>query len=136
MQQVSNRSSGEVFVLDDARALARSAVGIFVISALKQKEKGITAMDIAKRLLDFGFHPPTVYFPLIVDESLMIEPSETESRETLDEFASAMEQVAAEAEHSPELLKEAPHNLCVSRLDEVRAAKDLNLRWVEGQQQG
>jgi glycine dehydrogenase subunit 2 len=94
-----------------------------VFSAMKQKEYGVTATDIAKRLLDFGYHPPTVYFPLIVKEALMIEPTETESKETLDQFISAMKQIAKEAENDPECLKSAPHNTVVSRLDEARAAR-------------
>jgi glycine dehydrogenase subunit 2 len=96
----------------------------FVISARKLKrDHGVTALDVAKRLMDYGFHPPTVYFPLIVPEALMIEPTETESKETLDAFCDAMLAIAREAAESPELLKEAPHDRPVRRLDEVRAAK-------------
>ncbi|MFN2153274.1 MAG: aminomethyl-transferring glycine dehydrogenase subunit GcvPB, partial [Anaerolineales bacterium] len=87
----------------------------------------IHALDISKRLMDFGFHPPTNYFPLIVPEALMIEPTETESKETLDAFAEALIQIAAEARSNPELLKSAPHNTPFGRLDEVRAARDLVL---------
>ncbi len=101
----------------------------FVLSAKRQKEKGVKALDIAKRLLDFGFHPPTIYFPLIVEEAMMIEPTETESRETLDKFIEAMIQIAGEAEQEPQRLKDAPHNLDISRLDEVTAAREPNLRW-------
>jgi glycine dehydrogenase subunit 2 len=79
--------------------------------------------------MDFGFHPPTVYFPLIVPEALMIEPTETESKETLDEFAEALVRIVAEARTDPDLLHEAPHDTPVRRLDEVRAAKDLVLRY-------
>ena len=86
-------------------------------------------MDIAKRMIDLGFHPSTVYFPLVVDEAMMVEPTETESQETLDAFADAMLQVAREAEASPELLHEAPVTTPVRRLDEVRAARELKLRW-------
>jgi len=93
--------------------------------------KNVRALDIAKRLLDFGFHPPTIYFPLIVKEALMIEPTETESKETLDEFVSSMIQIKKEIEEDPSLLKEAPHNLSIGRLDEVKAAKELKLRWKE-----
>jgi glycine dehydrogenase subunit 2 len=89
----------------------------------------VRALDIAKRLIDLGFHPPTVYFPLTVPEALMIEPTETETLETLDAFAEAMLQIAREAEQSPDLLHGAPHNTPVGRLDEVAAAKALNLRW-------
>ncbi len=87
----------------------------------------IRALDIAKRLMDFGFHPPTNYFPLIVPEALMIEPTETESKETLDAFVAAMAQIAREAVDNPEILHTAPHNTPLSRLDEVRAAKQLTL---------
>jgi len=85
--------------------------------------EGIHTMDVAKRLIDYGFHPPTVYFPLIVHEALMIEPTETESKETLDAFADALEKIAAEARETPELLHTAPHTTEVSRLDEVTAAR-------------
>ena len=96
----------------------------FVLSARSLKrDHGVTALDIAKRLMDYGFHPPTIYFPLIVPEALMIEPTETESKETLDAFCDAMLAIAREAAESPELLKEAPHDRPVRRLDEVRAAK-------------
>jgi glycine dehydrogenase subunit 2 len=96
----------------------------FVLSARTLKrEHGITATDVAKRLMDYGFHPPTVYFPLIVPEALMVEPTETETKETLDAFCDAMLAIAREAADEPELLKEAPHHRPVKRLDEVRAAK-------------
>jgi glycine dehydrogenase subunit 2 len=80
-------------------------------------------------LIDFGFHPPTNYFPLIVHEALMIEPTETESKETLDSFADALLRIAKEARENPNVLHEAPHNAPVRRLDEVLAAKELVLRW-------
>jgi glycine dehydrogenase subunit 2 len=96
----------------------------FVLSARNLKrDYGVTALDIAKRLMDYGYHPPTIYFPLVVPEALMIEPTETETKETLDAFCDAMLAIAKEAAVSPELLKEAPHNRPVRRLDEVRAAK-------------
>jgi glycine cleavage system P protein (glycine dehydrogenase) subunit 2 len=96
----------------------------FVLSARSLKrEHGVTALDIAKRLMDYGFHPPTIYFPLIVPEALMIEPTETEAKETLDAFADALLAIAREAAEEPRLLKEAPHSRPVRRLDEVRAAK-------------
>jgi len=101
----------------------------FVISAQRQKEKGVSALDIAKRLMDFGFHPPTMYFPLIVKEALMIEPTETESKETLDAFADALIEIAREVEEQPEKVKGAPHTTPVRRLDEVRAARNPVLRW-------
>jgi glycine dehydrogenase subunit 2 len=101
----------------------------FVLSARTLKhEHGITALDVAKRLMDYGFHPPTIYFPLIVPEALMIEPTETETKETLDAFCEAMLAIAREAAESPELLKEAPHTRPVKRLDEVRAAKSPVVR--------
>jgi glycine dehydrogenase subunit 2 len=99
----------------------------FVASAQKlRREKRISAMDIAKRLLDFGYHAPTVYFPLVVPEALMIEPTETESKETLDAFADAMIRIKNE---DAEFLHQAPHTLSISRPDEVKAAKDPILRW-------
>jgi len=87
----------------------------------------IHALDISKRLMDFGIHPPTNYFPLIIPEALMIEPTETENKETLDNFADALIQIAEEARSNPELLKTAPHTTLFGRLDEVKAAKDLVL---------
>jgi glycine dehydrogenase subunit 2 len=89
----------------------------------------VHALDISKRLIDYGFHPPTNYFPLIVPEALMIEPTETESKETLDAFAEALLDIAREARDEPELLHEAPHEAPVRRLDEVKAARELVLRW-------
>ena len=100
-----------------------------VFSARRQKANGVRAMDIAKRLIDYGIHPPTMYFPLIVDEALMIEPTESESKETLDTFIGVMKQIAREAEETPELLHEAPHHTPVRRVDEARAARQPDLRW-------
>ncbi len=105
-------------------AYDRPCMHEFVISAKNQNAYGVTAMDIAKRLIDLGIHPPTVYFPLIVRESIMVEPTETESKSTLDAFAAAMTQIADEAASQPELLKQAPHNTPVRRLDEVKAARE------------
>ena len=103
----------------------------FVVSARPLKrEHGITALDVAKRLMDHGFHPPTIYFPLVVPEALMIEPTETEAKETLDAFADAMAAIAREAAESPELLKQAPHGRPVGRLDEVKAAKRAVVRYL------
>jgi glycine dehydrogenase subunit 2 len=99
----------------------------FVLSGNRQKALGVRTMDIAKRLLDFGVHAPTAYFPLIVPEALMIEPTETESRESLDYLADAFIQIAKEAEAEPEKVRKAPHTTPVGRLDEVRAAKDLDI---------
>jgi glycine dehydrogenase subunit 2 len=102
----------------------------FVLSARRQKrEHGVSALDVAKRLMDYGFHPPTIYFPLIVQEALMIEPTETEAKETLDAFADAMHAIAREAEEQPELLKQAPQGTVVGRLDEVKAAKRAVVRY-------
>jgi glycine dehydrogenase subunit 2 len=102
----------------------------FVLSARRLKrEHGVTALDIAKRLMDYGFHPPTIYFPLIVREALMIEPTETEAKETLDAFAEAMHAIAREANKEPELLKQAPQRTIVGRLDEVKAAKRAIVRY-------
>jgi glycine dehydrogenase subunit 2 len=101
----------------------------FVLSARGLKrEHGATALDVAKRLMDYGFHPPTVYFPLVVPEALMIEPTETEAKETLDAFCQAMIEIVKEAEREPALLKQAPHSRPVSRLDEAGAAKRMIVR--------
>lgn len=111
----------------------RRASHEFIITAKRQaKEQGVTAMDIAKRLLDFGFHAPTTYFPLLVPECLLIEPTETESKEALDAFISAMVKIRQEAGSDPQLLKGAPHTLPVRRLDDVRAARQLDLTWKPG----
>jgi glycine dehydrogenase subunit 2 len=102
----------------------------FVASATTIKKRtGVRTLDIAKRLIDYGYHPPTIYFPLIVDEAMLIEPTETESVETLDAFADALIAIAAEAEASPELVTGAPHTAPVRRLDEASAARNPNLRW-------
>ncbi len=104
----------------------------FVLSAKSFKERfGIRAIDIAKRLLDFGCHPPTMYFPLIVEEALMIEPTETESKETLDEFAIVLKQILQEASQNPEIVKQAPHGMPVRRVDETKAARELKLKYAD-----
>ena len=101
-----------------------------VLSGEWQKEKNdVSTLDIAKRLLDFGFHPPTIYFPLIIHEAMMIEPTECETKETLDEFIAVMRQIADEAENNPELVKTAPHTTVISRLDEATAARKPVLRY-------
>jgi glycine dehydrogenase subunit 2 len=100
-----------------------------VFSASRQMKNGVHAIDIAKALIDQGYHPPTVYFPLIVKEALMIEPTETESKETLDEFIKAMIEISRLAEENPEVIKQAPLNMPIKRLDEVKAARQPNLRW-------
>jgi glycine dehydrogenase subunit 2 len=103
----------------------------FVLSARTLKrEHGVTALDVAKRLMDFGIHPPTVYFPLVVPEALMIEPTETEPKERLDAFVAAMRRIADEAAADPAVLHEAPHARPVRRLDEVRAVKQPILRYL------
>jgi glycine dehydrogenase subunit 2 len=104
----------------------------FVLSGNKQKKLGVRTLDMAKRLLDFNIHPPTIYFPLIVDECMMIEPTETESKETLDHFIDVMIRIAKEAEESPETIQEAPHHTLVQRLDEVTAARKPVVRWEKG----
>lgn len=101
----------------------------FVISARRQKKHGVRALDIAKRLLDFGYHPPTIYFPLNVEECMMFEPTETESKETLDGFIDAMIEIAKEAEENPEVAQNAPSQTVVSRLDETTAARKPILRY-------
>ena len=109
----------------------------FVLTGTPLKEHDLRTLDVAKRLLDYGIHPPTIYFPLIVKEALMIEPAETESRQTLDRFASVLEEIMQEAEEFPELLEKAPHNRYVSRPDEVQAARHPVLRWTkEGEEAG
>jgi len=101
----------------------------FVLSGRLEGAPEVHTLDIAKRLIDYGFHPPTVYFPLIVPEALMIEPTDTESPETLDSFAEALLAIAEEARSDPHLLHEAPHQAPVTRLDEVRAARHPDLNW-------
>jgi len=106
----------------------------FVLSARRLKrEHGVAALDVAKRLMDFDIHPPTIYFPLVVPEALMIEPTETETKERLDHFVDVMLRIAAEAVDEPEVLHEAPHTRPVRRLDEVRAAKDPIVRYDFGE---
>jgi glycine dehydrogenase subunit 2 len=102
----------------------------FVASSAEIKAAtGVRTLDVAKRLIDKGFHPPTIYFPLTVEEGMLIEPTETESLETLDAFADAMLEIAEEARSTPDVVKEAPHTAPVRRLDEATAARQPNLRW-------
>jgi len=101
----------------------------FVSTAKPLRKHGVRAMDVAKRLIDLGFHPSTVYFPLVVEEAMMVEPTETETKETLDAFAEALLRVANEAAEDPNLLHEAPVTTPVRRLDEAKAARELKLRW-------
>lgn len=114
------------------RAFPRTCMHECVLTAKPFKQYGIRAMDISKRLIDHGFHPPTNYFPLIVPEALMIEPTETETKETLDAFCDAMLKIADEARSNPHLLHEAPHVTPVGRLDEAYAAKTLDVCWKPG----
>ena len=107
----------------------RTCMHEVIFSARAQAPTGVKGLDIAKRLLDYGFHAPTMYFPLIVHEALMIEPTETETKETLDAFIDAMKAIAGEVEDDPSLVKMAPHNTPVSRLDEATASRRPNLRW-------
>jgi glycine dehydrogenase subunit 2 len=106
----------------------RRASHEFIVTLKRLKDTtGVSAMDFAKRLLDYGYHAPTTYFPMLVPECLLIEPTETESRETLDGFVEAMKAIRHEAETTPELVKGAPYTLPVRRLDDVRAARELDL---------
>ncbi|HSJ36615.1 MAG TPA: aminomethyl-transferring glycine dehydrogenase subunit GcvPB [Planococcus sp. (in: firmicutes)] len=101
----------------------------FVLSGRRQKKLGVRTLDMAKRLLDFGYHPPTIYFPINVEEGMMIEPTETESKETLDAFIDAMIQIAREVEENPEIVQDAPHTTVIKRLDETKAARKPVLRY-------
>jgi glycine dehydrogenase subunit 2 len=109
----------------------RTCLHEVVFSGNRQKANGVRTLDIAKRLIDYGFHPPTVYFPLIVEEALMIEPTESESLENLDAFCDAMLRIAEEAEGDPEVVRTAPHYSPVRRLDEATAARKPILRWQQ-----
>jgi len=100
-----------------------------VFSDAIQVQSDVKTLDIAKRLMDYGFHPPTIYFPLIVAGALMIEPTETESKETLDQFIAAMQAIAREAKDTPDVVRAAPHTPRLGRLDETRAARQPILRW-------
>jgi glycine dehydrogenase subunit 2 len=102
-----------------------------VVSAKQQVEFGVHAVDIAKALIDRGFHPPTIYFPLIVKEAIMIEPTETENKETLDWFIEAMIEIAHEAQTTPQDIKNAPISTPVGRLDETKAAREMNFNYIE-----
>jgi glycine dehydrogenase subunit 2 len=100
-----------------------------VFSGMKFRDKGVKTLDVAKRLLDYGYHAPTVYFPLIVPEAIMIEPTETESQETLDAFIETMKKIADEIETNPDIVKSAPNNTPIGRLDDVKAVKEPKLKW-------
>jgi glycine dehydrogenase subunit 2 len=109
---------------------SRRASHEFILTISPEKKNyGISAMDLAKRLLDYGVHAPTTYFPLLVSECLLIEPTETESKEELDGFINTMKNIRQEAIDNPELLKDAPHTLPVKRLDDVKAARELDLNY-------
>jgi glycine dehydrogenase subunit 2 len=113
---------------------ARRATHEFIITLRREaKTLGVSTMDFAKRLLDYGVHAPTTYFPLLIPECLLIEPTETETREELDNFIEAMIRIRQEAESDPEMVKGAPYKLPVRRLDDVRAARELNLAWDNGE---
>ncbi len=101
---------------------------VFTLKAIKAAH-GVKALDFAKRIIDYGYHPPTMYFPLLVPECLMIEPTETESRETIDAFVEAMEKITEEAATDPQIILSAPHTAPVRRLDEALAARNLDLAW-------
>ncbi|HNG18808.1 MAG TPA: hypothetical protein PLI59_06505, partial [Candidatus Obscuribacter sp.] len=106
----------------------------FVLSGVKQKERGVATLNLAKRLLDYGVHAPTVYFPLVVPEAMMIEPTETENKETLDRFAEIMVTIDKEIDENKELVLSAPLKTPVGRLDEATAARKPNLRWTPSPQ--
>ena len=125
----ANYIRAELRELYDLPYGGRTCMHETVFAATRQKAQGVRALDIAKRMLDFGIHPPTVYFPLIVPEALMIEPTETESKESIDYFINVLRQIAAEVTESPELVQHAPYSTEYKRLDEVAANRTLNLRW-------
>ncbi len=110
----------------------RTCMHEVVFSARRQKAAGVKALQIAKRLIDYGVHPPTMYFPLIVDEALMIEPTESEGKEALDAFIDVMRRIADEVDETPDLVRNAPHHTPVLRLDEAKAARQPDLRWKPG----
>lgn len=102
----------------------------FILSGNRQKKLGVTTKDIGKRLLDYGFHAPTVYFPITVPEAMLVEPTETENKDNLDKFSEVMIKIAKEAEETPELVQNAPHTTDLRRLDEAQAARNLNVKWL------
>jgi glycine dehydrogenase subunit 2 len=114
----------------DAAYPERRASHEFILTLKRQaREFGVNTMDFAKRMLDYGVHAPTTYFPLLVPECLLVEPTETEAKEELDNFVEIMKRINHEAETQPEMVKQAPHTLPVRRLDDVRAARELDLAW-------
>lgn len=100
-----------------------------VLGGLKNNKNGVTTLDVAKRLIDYGYHPPTIYFPLIIKEAMMIEPTENEKLETLDEFVENMIKIAEEAEKNPDIVRSAPNTTYIKRLDEVKAARKPVVKW-------
>ena len=125
------KKQGFAMAFDDRRATHE-----FILTLKREaKEMGVNAMDFAKRLLDYGYHAPTTYFPMLVPECFLIEPTETEDRATLDQFIAAMHAIREEAEQSPEVVKGAPHTLPVKRLDDVKAARELDLVWKPQQEE-
>jgi glycine dehydrogenase subunit 2 len=108
---------------------ARPVMHECVLSDARLEGTGVTTLDVAKRLIDYGYHPPTIYFPLVVHGALMIEPTESESLEGLDRFVAALDEIAREAREAPELVRGAPHRTRHARLDETRAARRPVLRW-------
>jgi glycine dehydrogenase subunit 2 len=111
-------------------AAERTCMHEVTLSGSRQKARGVKTLDIAKRLIDYGFHPPTIYFPLIVDEAMMIEPTETEGIEALDAFCDAMLEIDRESVETPDVVKNAPHNAPLRRMDEATAARKPVLRWA------
>ena len=103
----------------------------FVISGVKQKKRGVKVLDIAKILLDYGYHAPTIYFPMNVPESMMIEPTESETKETLDEFADTLIEIDSLIDKDPSILTNAPHKTCIKRLDETKANREPILKWIK-----
>ena len=103
----------------------------FVFNGLKDKSTGVTTMDVAKRLLDYGYHAPTIYFPLLFHEAMMIEPTENESKVNLDEFFDVLRKIAEEAKATPEAVKTAPHNTPTGRVDDVQAARQPIITWKQ-----
>jgi glycine dehydrogenase subunit 2 len=109
---------------------SQSCMHEFVMSGSRQKARGVSTAHMAKRLLDFGVHAPTVYFPLVVPEAMMVEPTETESKETLDQFVEILKKIDIESIETPDVVKDAPHKTPVAKLDEALAARKPNLRWT------
>ncbi|MEI7884615.1 MAG: aminomethyl-transferring glycine dehydrogenase subunit GcvPB [Clostridia bacterium] len=101
----------------------------FIVNPANLKDQGVHTSDIAKRIIDFGYHPPTIYFPLIVEEAMMFEPTETESKETMDDFIRVLAAIVDECRTNPEIVKTAPHNAPIDRIDDVKACRELNIRW-------